>query len=83
MHDISFPHQQITIRPEITKKGRGRVVRYGNGARDLLQRYLEERADEDISAGLLFRSQSDRTRTQGVTADPWDKVVERIARRTG
>jgi integrase/recombinase XerD len=83
MRDISFPHQQITIRPEIAKNGRGRVVMYGNVARNLLQQYLEERADADISGGLLFRSQSDRNRIQGVTADTWDKIVERIAKRTG
>src|SRR5258707_9219031 len=80
VRDLSFPHQQITIRPEIAKNGRGRVVMYGDVARDLLQSYLEERADEDISGGLLFRSQSDRNRTQGMTADTWDKVVARIAR---
>jgi integrase/recombinase XerD len=83
VHDLSFPHQQITIRPEIAKNGRGRVVMYGDVARDLLQHYLEERADEDISGGLLFRSQSDRNRAQGMTADTWDKVVERIAKRAG
>ncbi len=83
VRDISFPHQQITIRPEITKNGRGRVVMYGEVARDLLQQYLETRADEDISGGLLFRSQSDRNRRQGVTADTWDKVVERMAKRAG
>jgi integrase/recombinase XerD len=82
VRDISFPHQQMTIRPEIAKNGRGRVVMYGNVARDLLRQYLQERTEADISAGLLFRSQSDRNRTQGVTADTWDKVVERIAKRT-
>lgn len=83
VRDVSFPHQQVTIRPEITKNGRGRVVMYGDVARDLLQAYLEERADADIVAGLLFRSQSDRNRAQGVTPDTWDKVVSRVARRAG
>jgi len=83
LRDISFPHQQITIRPEITKNGRGRVVMYGNVARDLLRGYLEERAAADIMGGLLFRSQSDRNRAAGITADAWAKIVERIAKRTG
>ena len=83
VRDLSFPHQQITIRPEIAKNGRGRVVMYGDIARDLLQSYLEERADEDISGGFLFRSQSDRNRAQGMTAAAWDKVVTRIAKRAG
>lgn len=83
VHDISFPHQQITIRPEIAKNGRGRVVMYGEVARDLLQAYLEERAEEEISGGFLFRSQSDRNRAQAMTADSWDKVVTRLAKRAG
>jgi len=81
VRDISFPHQQITLRSEVTKNGRGRVVMYGDVARDLLQQYLEERADTDIYGGLLFRSHSDRNFTQGITADTWDKVVERIAKQ--
>ena len=83
VRDLSFPHQQITIRPEVAKNGRGRVVMYGDVARNLLRQYLEERADQEISGGLLFRSQSDRNRTQGMTADTWDKVVARIAKRAG
>jgi integrase/recombinase XerD len=81
VRDISFPHQQITLRSEVTKNGRGRVVMYGDVARDLLHQYLEERADADIYGGLLFRSQSDRNFTQGISADTWDKVVERIAKQ--
>ncbi len=54
VRDLSFPHQQITIRPEIAKNGRGRVVMYGDVARDLLQRYLEERADEEIRVVCSF-----------------------------
>src|SRR6266567_6547078 len=83
VRDLSFPHQQISIRPEITKNGRGRVVMYGDVARDLLQAYLEERAEEEISGGFLFRSQSDRNRAQAMTADSWDKVVTRLAKRAG
>jgi integrase/recombinase XerD len=81
MHDISFSHQQITVRSEIAKNGRGRVVMYGDVAAQLLQCYLEERVDEEIYGGLLFRSQSDRNHTQGMTADAWDKVVTRIAKQ--
>jgi integrase/recombinase XerD len=83
VRDLSFPHQQITIRPEITKNGRGRVVMYGETARVLLHLYLEERADAEIAGGFLFRSQSDRNYTQRVTPDTWDKVVGRIAQQAG
>lgn len=83
VRDISFPHQQITVRPEVAKNGRGRVVMYGDVACDLLRAYLEERADAGISAGFLFRSQSDRNRAQAMTAASWDKVVTRLAKRAG
>jgi integrase/recombinase XerD len=83
VRDIAFPLQQITIRPEATKNGRGRVVMYGDVARELLQVYMDERADDDIRAGRLFRSQSDRNAAQGFTADTWDKVVTGIAKRVG
>jgi len=83
VRDLSFPHQQITIRPEIAKNGRGRVVMYGDVARDLLRAYLEERAEADIHGGPLFRSQSDRNCTQGITAETWDKIVTWLAKRAG
>jgi integrase/recombinase XerD len=83
VRDIAFPHQQITIRPEIAKYGRGRVVMYEDVARDFLQQYLEERAEAEIYGGLLFRSQSDRNSTQVITANTWDKVVSRIATKVG
>jgi integrase/recombinase XerD len=81
--DIAFPLQQITIRSETAKNGRGRVVMYGDVAKELLQIYMDGRADEDIRGGQLFRSQSDRNATQGLTADAWDKVVTQIAKRAG
>ncbi len=83
VRDIAFPHQQITIRPEIAKNGGGRVVMFGDAARILLRRYLDERTDLGISGGLLFRSDSNRNRARGITPDTWDKVVQRIARRAG
>ncbi|MEO8288283.1 MAG: tyrosine-type recombinase/integrase [Chloroflexota bacterium] len=85
VRDFAFPHQQITVRAEVTKNGRGRVVMYGGAARELLDRYLTERAQANIAGGLLFRSQSDRNRNSslGITADSWDKVVARIAARAG
>ena len=83
VRDLSFPHQQITIRPEIAKNGRGRVVMYGEVAGQLLQQYLHERAEQEISGGFLFRSQSNRNREQAITAESWDKVVTRIAKLAG
>jgi len=79
--DLRFAEQQLAIRPEITKNGRGRVVMYGPVAQRLLHHYLQERTAGDIAGGHLFRSRSNRNRAQGVTADAWDKTVTRIAQR--
>jgi site-specific recombinase XerD len=38
LRDLAFPHQQITVRPEVAKNGRGRVVMFGDVACQLLQR---------------------------------------------
>jgi len=78
--DVAFPHRQITIRPEIAKNGRGRVVMYGTVAAQLLRRYLDQRAEAEIRGGALFRSESNRNRAQALTVNTWDKVVQRIAR---
>lgn len=78
--DIAFPHRQVTIRPEITKNGRGRVVMYGAVTAELLRRYLDQRADAAIRGGVLFRSESNRNRARPLTVNAWDKVVQRIAR---
>jgi integrase/recombinase XerD len=83
LRDLAFPHQQITVRPEVAKNGRGRVVMFGEVARELLKRYLDERAAAGIDGGPLFRSQSDRNRAQGLRPEAWDKVVARIADRAG
>ncbi len=83
VRDIAFPHQQVTIRPEATKNGRGRVVMYGATTAELLRRYLDQRADAEIRGGVLFRSESNRNRARPLTVNTWDKVVQRLAREAG
>jgi len=83
LHAVIFPHRQLTIRPETTKNGRGRVVMYGTVTADLLRRYLDQRQDDGIRSGLLFRSESHRNRGQPLTVNAWDKVVQGIARDAG
>jgi len=80
LRDIAFPHRQVTIRPEIAKNGRGRVVMYGVTTAELLRRYLDQRADAEIRGGILFRSESNRNRAHPLTVNTWDKVVQRLAR---
>jgi integrase/recombinase XerD len=79
IRDLALPLQQITLRPEITKNGRGRVVMFGDVSRELLKRYLDERAEADIRGGHLFRSASHRNHSQHITPATWDKIVARLA----
>jgi integrase/recombinase XerD len=79
--DLAIPVQQITLRPEITKNGRGRVVMFGDVSRELLKRYLDERAEADIRGGYLFRSVSNRNHHLPITPATWDKIVARLAER--
>jgi len=81
--DVVIPYKQLTIREEVAKNGKSRVVMYGQVAQLLLQRYLQQRAEAGIQGGYLFRSESNRNRTGAVTAVSWDKIIERIAQRTG
>jgi site-specific recombinase XerD len=81
--DVVVPYKQLTIREEVAKNGKSRVVMYGQVAQQLLQRYLQQRAEAGIQGGCLFRSESNRNRTKPVTAVSWDKIIERIAQRTG
>jgi integrase/recombinase XerD len=83
IRDLALPLQQITLRPQITKNGRGRVVMFGDGSRELLKRYLDERVEADIRGGHLFRSTSNRNHRQHVTAATWDKIVARLAEHAG
>jgi len=83
VRDVAFPHRQVTIRPEATKNGRGRVVMYGATTADLLRRYLDQRAAAEIRGGVLFRSESNRNRARPLTVNTWDKVVQRLAREAG
>jgi len=56
---------------------------FGDVARELLRRYLDERAEAGIKGGLLFRSTSNRNRLAGITPESWDKIVARIADQVG
>ena len=86
LSDIDFPHQKITIRPEVAKNRSGRVVFYGDATSDLLSSYVQYRhrllssSCEPIPP-QLFISESHRNRGQSLTYEMWNKIVRRIATR--
>src|SRR5438045_9735878 len=79
IRDLALPLQQITLRPEITKNGRGRVVMFGDVSRELLRRYLDERVEADIHGGYIFRSASHRHKSQKIKSATWAYIVAHLA----
>lgn len=72
LSDIDFPHQKITIRPEIAKNGSGRVVFYGDRTSEMLCFYVPHRqrlltGHSGARSGPLFLSESNRNRGQPLT----------------
>jgi len=56
---------------------------FGDVSRELLKRYMDERAEADIRGGLLFRSSSNENQSQQITPATWDKIVARLAEQAG
>lgn len=83
LSDIDFPHQKITIRPEVAKYRSGRVVFYGDSTSDLLAAYVRCRKGQAVRrCDSLFVSESRRHLGAGLTFEMWNKIVRRIAERT-
>jgi integrase len=84
LSDIDFPHQKITIRPEVAKYSSGRVVFYGDATSDLLAAYV--RCCKSVPmrrCDSLFISESRRNSGAGLTFEMWNKIVRRISQRSG
>ncbi len=86
LSDIDFSHQKITIRPETTKNGVGRIVFYSDATSDLLCLYVQHRqgilkSQLKTRPRALFVSESRRNRGEGLTCEMWNKSVQRVARR--
>jgi site-specific recombinase XerD len=82
--DIDFPHQKITIRPEVAKYRSSRVVFYSDATSDLLSAYVRCRSSlPSLRRDSLFVSESRRNSGAGLTFEMWNKIVRRIAEQTG
>ena len=83
LSDIDFPHQKITIRPEVAKYRSGRVVFYGDATSNLLAAYISCRNSLPTRRrDSLFVSESRRNSGAPLTFEMWNKIVRRIADRT-
>lgn len=84
--DIDWPHNMVTIRPEVAKNGRGRVIFYSEATQDLLVAYLRHRTGilsrfGGEAAGPMFVSESHRNSGHPLSPTMWNKIVQGIGRR--
>lgn len=81
--DIDPSQRLITIRAEITKTKRARVVPYSEYTAKLFALYTRQRRAVSRDYGLLFLSESRRNRGKPLTIWTWSKVVHRLALDAG
>lgn len=81
--DIDPAHRMITIRAEITKTRRARVVPYSPATGELLAIYLRRRRELSRDRGRLFLSESRRNIGRPISKWTWSRVVEGISDRSG
>lgn len=81
--DVDPAHRLVTVRPEVAKRGRGRVVAYPREATPLLVAYLDRRRALSAVPGPLFLSESNRNRGRPLSKWTWNDVVGQIARAAG
>lgn len=77
--DLDFAHHLLTVRAEITKSRRTRVIPYTPDTGQLLRFYLRERAQITREAGALFLSVSPRNYGVPIKSSIWSKTVRQIA----
>ena len=77
--DLDVAHRLVTVRAEVAKRGRGRVVAYPREATPLLTTYLARRRALSSVPGPLFLSESNRNRGQPLSKWTWNDVVGQIA----
>jgi site-specific recombinase XerD len=81
--DLDPAHRLVTVRPEVAKRGRSRVVAYPREATPLLVAYLDRRRALSADPGALFLSESNRNRGRPLSKWTWNDVVGQIAERAG
>lgn len=78
--DFDFANRMLTVRCEITKGRRERVVPFSAVTTTLLAAYLRHRRTLSMSSGGVFLSESPRNRTEPVKIWTWSKVTRRLAK---
>lgn len=88
LSDIDWPQMRITIRSEVAKNNRGRLIFYGETTEALLVAYVRQRqkaltVHKQSDPRRLFLSESKRNPGQPLSIEMWNKIVQRIAKCAG
>jgi site-specific recombinase XerD len=77
--DFDFAHRILTVRAEVAKGRRQRMVPYSETSALLLTAYLKHRRTLTIRPGATFLSESRRNRGEPITIWTWSKAVEELS----
>ena len=77
--DVDFANRFVTIRAEIAKGRRQRIVPYSTTSALLLAAYLKRRRLLSLVSGPAFLSESRRNLGKPLTIWTWSKAIERIS----
>ena len=81
--DFDFANQIATVRAEVAKGRRQRMVPYAATSAQLLANYLRHRRQLRMTPGLAFLSESRRNRGEPITIWTWSKTVEGLSESAG
>lgn len=81
--DFDFANLMLTVRCEITKGRRERVVPFSTVTATLLGEYLRHRRTLSLSPGGMFLSESRRNRAEPLRFWTWSKVINRLGKLAG
>jgi site-specific recombinase XerD len=81
--DFDFSNKLLTIRCEVAKRRRERIVPFSDQTAALFVRYVPHRRTLTIEKGGMFLSESNRNRAKPILNWSWSKIVEGIAARSG
>ncbi len=78
--DFDFANQIATVRAEVAKGRRQRMVPYTDISAQLLADYLKHRRQLRMTPGPAFLSESRRNRGEPITIWTWSKTVEGLSK---
>jgi integrase/recombinase XerD len=83
INDIDPPWRQITVRAEISKSQKTRVVYYTEGTAELFRQYVSGNRRLNRVQKRVFLSESRRNNGDPISTSSWSKSIRKIAEESG